>query len=396
MDELKNSARAAVTALLVVVALAALITVARAEPHQPTDPEQVLLRVAGGAESDEIAVSAQRYREAPTMANALQLAARHLARGRRNGEPRDFGRSEAILESWRARAGGSAEWHVLLADVHQYRHDYAPALELLDRALEIDTRQTRARLMRAAIRQTRGEFPGAQADCGALLAQGESALGLVCVAQVRSLTGQLDRAYALLQRQLAADGGRVVDAAIRNWMLGALADMADRRGDGATAERLLREALRFEPRDQFVRLTLADLLLAQGRGQDVELLLREQAPAPAVLLRQAEARAGAGEADALIEGLRRALADSGERGELVDGRDIVRLRLLENRGCDALVAARANWARQRESTDVRLLLVAARSCGDSSAAREIVAWRAATGYEDVRADALLAASSRPT
>lgn len=398
MHRLESSARAAVSALLGVIALAALTTVARAEPFYPANPDLVLLRILGADVDRELVASEQRYRDEPdSMAKALQLAAAQVDRGRRTAEPRHLGRAEAILESWRPRATDSAEWHVLLADIHQYRHDHDRALALLDRALALDAGQVRAHLMRAAIHQTRGEFATAQSDCTRLLGLGESALGIVCLAQIKGLTGQLDRAYPLLQRQLAADEGRVTDPAIRIWMLGALAEMADRRGDVAIAERLLREAVRIEPRDLFIRLTLTDLLLTHGRAQDAKLLLQDQASTPAMLLRLAEAqRAGGGDAHALIESLQRAIAERRERGERIEGREIARLRLLETRNCEALAAARENWATQRESVDVRLLLVAARACKDHAALRDIVNWRAITRYEDVLADRLLASADPRT
>lgn len=385
-----SSARAAVSALLGVIALAAIITAARAEPFRPANPDLVLLRVGPAGADGELVAQERRYRdEPPSMANALALAAAHIDRGRRAVAARNFGRAETILESLRANAGASAEWHVLLADLHQYRHDYARAVALLDRALQLDSAHVRARLMRAAIRQTRGEFALAQADCAALLAQGESALGIGCLAQVKSLTGQLDAAHALLQRQLAVDRERATNVAVRIWMLSALADMAERRGEIAAAERLLREALRLEPQNQFIRLTLADLLLGQGRPADVEFLLQAQPATQSVLLRRAEARRSSGaDAREIIGRLQQTMAEGRERGERIDGRDVTRLLLLEARGCDALAAARENWRSQREPSDVRLLLRAAHACGKPEAAGELAEWRIATRYQDAQADVL--------
>lgn len=403
MHRIENSARVAVPALLAVIALAALITVARAEPFHPADPDLVLLRVPTAAAEHELEANERHYRAAPaSIASALRLAAAHVERGRQTSQPRQFGRAEAILESWRTRAADSAEWHVLLADIHQYRHDYDSALALLDRAIALgtalDAAQVRAHLMRAAIHQTRGEFASAQSDCTRLLALGESAFGTVCLAQVKSLTGQLARAYELLQRQLAADAGREGTApAIRTWMLGALAEMADRRGEVTVAERFLRAALAIEPRDLFIRLTLADLLLAHGRARDALAVIENEAATAPILLRRAESRrALGGEVRPLIEDLQRAIAEGQERGERIDGRFIARLRLLENRKCGALAAARENWKRQRESADVRLLLLTARDCRDHAVAREIASWRAATRYEDKLADALVAPADQRT
>jgi tetratricopeptide (TPR) repeat protein len=385
----ESSARAAVASLLGAIALAAVVTVARAEPFRPSDPDAVLLTVPRTADA-LLADLERRYRESPrALANVLSLAAAHIDRGRRAAEPRSFGRAESILERSRAAATSSADWHVLLADIHQYRHDFIRSLAMLDTALGLDPRHTRARLMRAAIRQTRGEFGLARKDCTALLSQGESALGVGCLAQVLSLTGQLDRAYGLLERQLALTAAPTPDPAVRLWMLGALADMAERRGDIDTAERLLKESLLLDSQGQFVRLALADLWLRQGRTAEALRLLHDQPRTQSVLLRQAEAQRATGQSpDESLRQLKLMMADSRARGEPLDDRDRTRLALLEHRNCDALAAARANWGTQREPTDVRLLLKAASACNDRDTLGEIAAWRASTRYQDAQADLL--------
>ncbi len=385
--------------LLVTIALAAVVTTARAEPFRPTDPNLVLLRVTPTAGRDADRAGAWSASPAPSagateFAAALTEAAAHIEEGRRFGQPRGFGRAEAMLEAVRATGARSAEWHVLSADIHQYRHEYIRALALLDNAVRIDATHVRAHLMRAAIRQTRGELRAARADCAAILGVGEQLLGGACLAQILGLTGNLDRAYGLLERQLSAAGDRATPA-VRTWILGALADMAERRGDTARAELHLRRALEVDPHDAYARLALADLLIEGGNSSAALLVLDGQPHSSATLLRRAEAHralgspAGDAQATTIARALRASLEDSRRRGEQVDWRDGARLARLEGRKCDALRAADRNWQVQREPIDARLLATTAAECGERAALEPLLRWRKLARYQDAQLDGLL-------
>ncbi|NJO12865.1 MAG: hypothetical protein HC872_04695, partial [Gammaproteobacteria bacterium] len=219
------------------ITLAASAGTLRAEPFVPTDPQQVLLRVAPGAAVRE--GQGGSGTTAASLSDALRIAAQYIDHGRRTEQPAGFGRAEAILEQWREQAGESAPWHILSADIRQYRHEYSQAIALLQRALEIDPRAARAYLMRASIQQTRGDFAAARADCAALLSLGEGPLASVCLAQVLGLAGHLERARNLLLTMVGDSPGSLAQPQVRIWMLEALADMEDRLGNVAAAERAL-------------------------------------------------------------------------------------------------------------------------------------------------------------
>lgn len=357
----------------------------RAQGFQSIDPQQVLLRV------DPAPLDGKA--EPRTLAQALTRAQAWIDEGRRKSEPRGFGRAEALLERWHAQGAANAQWHVLSADIQQYRHEFDRSLASLGRALELEPSNARALLMRAAVRQTRGEFDAARTDCSALLAQGEVALGSTCLAQILGLTGRLARARALLERQAREDTST---AEIRVWRLGALADMADRSGDVAAAERHLRQALQIQPHDQYISLALVDLLLLQGRPAEVETLLQSLPLTEAVLLRRAEAlRAAPRAKEEALTHLQALRTQARRRGEALDLRDEVRLQRLQGRSCEALKAARSNWASQREPQDVRLLLAAGNECYDPDVIEEVRRWLAATRYQDIRLQTLLR-TARPS
>jgi len=359
-----------------VVLTMALAGLAKAEPFRPANPQQVLLRVAPEALSDLL--NCHRPRKASSIEQALDTATDCIAQGRRADQPGGFGRAEAMLKAWRLQGAHSARWHVLSADIHQYRHEYPAALTLLDRAVTLDARDVRAYLMRAAINQTRGELAASRKDCSALLALGETALGTACLAQVIGMTGQLERARDLLRQLLDGPSGESAAAPIRIWMLEGLADMDDRSGDLAAAEKHLLQSLSLDGNRPLARLSLADLLLVSGRGQEALEVLRPLAPTQAVLIRRAEAAPSLHSRELF----KRALDEAQLRGEKPDLRDVARLHTLAGERCAAARAARDNWQMQRETTDVRLL--ASTGCYDAGALAALQQWIDTTGYQDVR------------
>jgi predicted Zn-dependent protease len=374
-----------VAGALVAVALAAAATFSMAAPHR-ADPDLVVLHV----DPSRSAIQAT----ALDLDDALVVASRLIDAGRRTTEARYIGRAEALLESWRERATASARWHVLAADIHQYRHDYSRALRLLGQAIELEPKNERALLMRAAIHQVQGNYKAARRDCAKLIGLGESLLGTSCLAQVLGFTGQLEGASRLLE-SLLPDSGANAPPAIRSWILSALADMHDRRGNVRSAERLLRDAVAIEPHSLYLRLALADLLLAHGRPLEAPRALVGLPLSPAVRLRIAEAEHALGEpVAAQLEPVLRAFDEARLRGERLEQQEVARLARLQVRRTEALAAARANWSVQREPVDLRLLIATAIDAGDARTLSEARAWIATTGYQDVIAEAWLAGRSR--
>jgi predicted Zn-dependent protease len=370
--------------VVVAVALGAAATFSAAAPRR-ADPDLVVLHVEP--------LSPARRSTVASLQEALDTVAELLDAGRRTGQARYAGRAEAMLDSWRSRAAGSARWHVLAADLRQYRHEYSRALSLLGRALELEPRNTRALLMRAAIHQAQGNYRPARKDCATLVGFGESLLGSTCLAQVLGLTGQLDGAIRLLD-SLLKNSGADAPPSIRSWMLSALADMHERRGNPRIAESLLREALAIEPRSLYLELTLADLLLAQDRPVDATGVLGDLPLIPAVRLRIAAAEHALGEPVAAhLEHVLRAFNDSRLRGERLEQQELARFARLQNNTREALAAARANWSLQREPVDLRLLIAAAIDARDGKTLREAQEWMKLTGYQDALAETWLARAS---
>ena len=374
-------------ALITIVAIALSAAGAgAAERFRPAAPDFVVLQVPARAGQDPIFRLEQEVMRAPAnQGAAANLAALYVERARSRREPRYFGRAEQVLQTWIARPEASAATLRVQADILQNRHDFASAIGLLDKATALDPRDANARLMRASIRMVQGRALDARSDCAAVLASGASAPGTVCFAQMLGATGQLAQGERLLATLLDRGGAAEASAPVRGWALWVMADFADRRGDAAAAERLLRAALSATPENEGVRSALVDAILARGAVREALMLLDVPAPSVGVLARRARAQellrddrlaATRAQVDEL-------LSLASRRGERPHLREEALLALdVEHDAPRALELAKRNFESQRETIDVRLLARAARANGDRAALTEVTRWLHETHFED--------------
>src|ERR1700730_5558045 len=190
---------------LAVSATAAASTAAGTTPFRPADPGFVVAELPGGSSParDGFARQLALARSDPQL--AAQLAAALVEQARISAQPQLYGRAESVLAPWIARPTVPAPLLILEANILQQRHEFAAAIELLDRAIAEDPRSAQAHLMRANVRIVTGDFEHARPDCAWLLGSGEQWTGSVCIAQVLGSIGQLERARALLERLTASD-----------------------------------------------------------------------------------------------------------------------------------------------------------------------------------------------
>ncbi|HZF25254.1 MAG TPA: hypothetical protein VEZ88_03255 [Steroidobacteraceae bacterium] len=361
-----------------------------AQPFAPNNAALVVLQIP----SDPMLKRASML-EAQLQAQAddpalYELVESYIELGRRTAEPRYFGRAEALLAPRLDAPHAPAQLRLQRADILQYRHEYAPALDQIAQALALEPHNARAHLMRAAIRQAAGDFVAARSDCVAVLAAGDSLAGSVCMAQVMGMTGQIERAQALLTG--LTERLPSIPARYAGWLFTTLADLEERSGDLAGAERSLRRAVNQDRYDYYARLALADLLLGQRRADEVPAILTDMPQSESTLLRLAEARAAAaaGAPNSYLTVLTDRFESARARGERIHARDLARLnlRLLANPAA-ALQAARNNWTQQREPADARLLVECARAARDPASIAAVAEWQRRTRYQDASLQALL-------
>jgi Flp pilus assembly protein TadD len=379
--------------LAALLSVSGVAVVMAATPTTLPAPDEVVLDLRGQAGAvaaqRNLAGSAVRDAAAATQyadaQSALTAATDYYARAQAERDTRFLGRAEAVLAPWVGKADVVPGVLVMQARLLQQRHRFLEATAVLDRVLTRSPGDADARLLRASVLLTRGEFERARVDCRHLMADSEFFAGTVCLAQVMAGTGALGQAGPLLDGALArlpATSGRS-DPGVRaqiSWAHGVRAELFERSGDDAAAESELRAALELEPSSELLRLALVELLIVRGAVDEAAQLADLPRPSPAVLVRQLQierlqrgdmrdgVRNGVAAVDSAPAGSLRTQLDEllelGRlRGERLHLREEAQLALYVDRdACRALGLAEQNLAVQREFADVRLLAAAAREC----------------------------------
>jgi tetratricopeptide (TPR) repeat protein len=303
--------------------------------------------------------------------------------GRANADPRFVSYAQATLGPWITEPRPDPAALTLSATALQYLHRFDRSLQLLDRALAIQTFNGQAWLTKATVLQVEGHFEEARQACRPLAQISGQLVALTCLTSVNSLTGRLEASYRALRGVFADDPG--LDIGLRVWILDQLADMAQRLGDNAAAEGYFQAALRANPQDGYTKGDYADLMLRNNRADEVMRLLHGDEQQDNLLLRlaiaatrlrSAQARQLSDEFQARYEAARR-------DGDTTHLREQARF-LLEVRG-DAMAAvelAARNWNVQREPADVRVYRDAATRAGSAQDLRRVREWMQQVNYQD--------------
>ena len=345
-------------------------------PSRPGDPAQRELRSLRAA-------LAANPRDP---ARAIALARRHFEFAQAEGDPRHIGYAEAALRAFPEATATAAELLVVRAQLAQYRHDFARALALLERALAMEPEDPEALAWRAAIRMVQADYAGARGDCERLARVASELLGTGCLAHVAAATGSLRAAYARLRDTLAKHPE--ARASLKQWVSILLADMAQRLDDARAAEAHYRAAFALDEPDQYLLAAYAEFLLDERRPAEAAALLRgwERSDTLLLLIAHAAKALGGAETPRLAKTLQARYADSALRGGArLHAQDEARFRLeFLGDAAGALTIASQNWAEQREAADARILLEAALAAKAPQAARPVLDWLSASGFEDAR------------
>jgi hypothetical protein len=377
-----------------VAMLTSMGVAAAADRFVPVDPAFVVADVRQAQPDDELRSLLAVWRARPDDEDRVAaLAGAWLERARRLREPRYYGRAEALLAPRAMAAGARADLRRLYAETLQHRHAFDAALELLDALIHENPHDGDARLRRATLRLTRGDFAGARADCGRLVPAGASlaSAGYACLAEALAGGGQLHRALALLES--AGAPSEVPDAAASAYLLATRAGLRERAGDLAGAAGDYRAAAARAPRDESIRAAWSDVLLLCGDPAAAREPLDVPDPGLALLVRQVALARGV-ERAALERRAHEWLSLEAARGDAAHDREAALLALAADRSGQALLAARRNFRQQRELADVRIYARAIARTGDPEARRELEAWLRATNYQDAFTRGVLSGRQR--
>jgi Tfp pilus assembly protein PilF len=377
--------------------------VAVAEPYRPASPNVVLERLPlKRSDPQAAALAADRARLAAQPADAelaLRVADQYFDLAGAEGDPRYIGYAQAALAPWANDRAAPADLLFMRGKLLQWRHEFKPALELFGQVLSREPDHFDALTWRAAVLTVLADYDGARRDCNALRRTARELFWASCLAYVDGLTGHAadagHRLADLLARHADASPGN------RLWLLTRLADLAERQGRAADADRHYRRALALGITSQYLLANYADFLNDAGRHAEVVTLLKEWTRSDVLLLRLtfAEQALGVPEFKVHAQALRERFAAAALRGDTLHQQEESRFRLrVEQDVARALELAAANWVVQREPYDARILLEAAVAARRPGQAQPVLDWLAASRHEDPRLAALagkLRAGRRP-
>ena len=366
----------------------ALLAQVQAAPFIPAKGSDVLERLPRRNDPAQLELQ-QLRRQLAAKPNDVTLATavaqHHIATARRETDPRYFGYAQAALAPWWSQSAPPTAVRLLRATLLQSTHHFPEAMRDLDAIVAADPQNSQAWLTRATVQTVRGDYAGATASCARLSSMTTQLVSLTCIASVGAMTGRAAASESLLETTLRRDAD--ADPELQSWALTLLAEIAERRGNAAVAEARYKKALTLSPRDSYLVGAYTDFLLDQKRPAEVIALVKDQTRIDGLLLRhalalkQTPATAAFKNAEAEL-GAR--FGAAAQRGDTVHQREQARYELhVRANAKAALGLAQQNWAVQKESADMRVLLEAALAAGDKAAAAPVLAWISQHGVEDV-------------
>jgi Tfp pilus assembly protein PilF len=383
------------------VALAAValwpgfIPPAWAAPRVPASDAEVVERVPARAvdpRARDLQALRAAWRASPRDPDlAVRLARRYFDEAAAEGDPRYVGYAQAALAPWWNEAAPPVAVRVQRAVLRQYGHGFDDALADLDAAVLAEPGNAEAWSWLAAIHMVRADYAAAGRACDQLAPLTSTLLAAGCRASVDGLTGRAAAASNSLQAAL--DTAKDAGPEERVWALTRLAEINERRGATAAAERAFKEALSLGVADVYLQAAYADFLLDTGRAAEVLALLKDGARADVLLLRLALAAKASGDPRAgdWSRELAARFAAARARGDKTHEKEEARFVLeLQGDAKRALALAKSNYAVQREAADARILLEAALAAGEPAAAAPVRGWLEANRVESVVLQSLTA------
>lgn len=366
---------------------------ARAEPYVPSADSQVVerlpLRAADPAARELAALRASWRRDPANVNGAVALAMAYIDQASAEGDPRYVSYAQSTLQRWWNLPEPPAAVRTVRAIVLQYDHRFDEALADLAAAARADPDDALAWSWSTAIHLVRGNLDGARQSCQRLSELAPDLVGAACRAQIDALTGRARQAATSLRTALQAHND--ADPALRLWALTRLAETEERAGHAAAAEAAYRDALALQRPDVYLQAAYADFLLDHGRAGEVLALLKDQSRADVLLLRLAIAAKLTGDArrDSLAREMTARFDAARARGDTSHEKEEARFALaVQGQAERALQLALANYRKQREVADARIVLEAAWAARQRAAAEPVLQWMAATGVESPALHAL--------
>lgn len=305
--------------------------------------------------------------------DAVRLAEELLEQGKSLADMTPINLAASLLERFAGQPGAKPKTLMTLAACKSYKHDFPGAIRLFERASAEGEARNQADLQLISILITTGRFEEARARFSRNPSLMGDSRGMTLISLLASMTGKLQLAYETLQR--AETAGTSLSSAERRWQLAILAEMADRLGDSAAAERCYTTALSLSKTDMFLSSAWLNFLIRAGRREEARLFVHDSPLRDKLGLWSAIAGLAHQSPAEFEEQFTRSTVHERERA--------IFLLKVKNDPAAALEAALSNWSIQKETIDVRLVFECAAATGNPSAADPVRRWAKANRYEDI-------------
>lgn len=322
---------------------------------------------------------------------AAQQAREDISVARQTGDTRYWGRAQAVLAPWWDRADAPADLAVLQATVHQGRHEFDAARQVLTAALARVPGHAQGWLNLASLERLSADYAKALRACDAVARAGQPLYAQACTLETQSLQGR--NAPATQQEFQALITSAATDAGQRSWLLSLLAESQERAGQDRAAAQSYASSLSAQS-DLYTAIAYSDLQLRSGKPAQALQVLAESPETDAVVLRRSAAWRALGDARWKVgrDQLQTRVDELKRRGDdpALHGRELALAALwLDDQPAAALVLARSNLRLQREPIDWWVAAQSAQAAKDPAALAELAAALRATGLQDARLAALM-------
>lgn len=377
---------------------------ALAQPYTPDSADAVVDTLPPAIV--ELAADIRRQQTSADLVDPSQILSQAMAAYQlavSSGDARAYGRTLSILQRWPDGSQPPAMYHILLAAVQQHNHAFDEALGQLQSIIGAgpgaanSAAYMQALMMTAQIGLVTGDYAQVAQSCEALRNAARRPLFVNCQAQLDGVTGNARAALDLVDDTLR--NSAQLNALDYQELFTTAAVINHRLGNTAQAENYYQNALRLAPDLGYLKVNFANLLLEQGRHNElIEWLSTEDDatlnPELSILLaRGLLARGTAADrqrADNLVARLARDFELAFMRNEAIPHKEYAQYALqLAGQPTEALQAAKENWSVQKEPSDTRLLASAAAANDDLATLREVEQWINDVGTEDTRLQAIL-------
>ncbi|WLP93553.1 lipopolysaccharide assembly protein LapB [Psychrobacter sp. M13] len=341
------------------IGLALILSIASlplyAAPFTPANDQQILAILPTNA-APPLYSNAQSFSTSTKPLNNMQTE-QLLERAYLQGDPRALGQAQAHLDQTTNQDTATL---MLKARALQSDHKFDKAKDTLEQILAKEPNNPDALLTLSSLLVVEGQYKPAMEHCKKLNDSSLQVYQLACMAQIQTMTGQLEQAKQTLNALASIASG--LDPSTARWIYLIQADAALRSRDTDLAEQVFRV---MDSDTVPALMAQADWLLKTGQYSQARQLLQDHTDKDALLLRliTAQLKLKDPKAQQNLALMKERMEVLQLREESAHIREQATYALLTNQLDSALELARANWQQQRETADIILYATAAIKTG---------------------------------